>query len=88
MDTNEIKARLADVQEIMSEVVEQRRELAMTFVNNLGVEDNNGINLDELSQWAREVKKLNTQIKELAEERKQLREARRELAPCVCGCHQ
>jgi uncharacterized coiled-coil DUF342 family protein len=88
MDTNEIKARLAIVQEEMNEVVEQRRELAMTFVNELGVEDNLGINLDELSKWAREVKKLNSKLKELADERKELREARRGLSTCDCGCHQ
>lgn len=88
MDTNEIKARLAIVQEEMNEVVEQRRELAMTFVNELGVEDTLGINLDELSKWAREVKKLNSKLKELADERKELREVRRGLTTCDCGCHQ
>jgi uncharacterized coiled-coil DUF342 family protein len=88
MDTNEIKARLAIVQEEINEVVEQRRELAMNFVNDLGVEDNLGINLDELSKWAREVKKFNTKLKELADERKELREVRRGLSTCDCGCHQ
>jgi|LauGreDrversion4_2_1035121.scaffolds.fasta_scaffold393808_2 proteasome assembly chaperone (PAC2) family protein len=88
MDTNEIKARLAIVQEEINEVVEQRRELAMNFVNDLGVEDNLGINLDELSKWAREVKKFNTKLKELANERKELREAKRGTVTCECGCHQ
>lgn len=91
MDTNEflteIKVRLEEIQVEMNELHETRKESALNLATSLGVEDQSGINLDELSMWARHTRKLNTRLKELADERRNLRATRRELSPCVCDCH-
>lgn len=87
MDTNEITARLAEVQEELTAISNQRRESALALANSLGTETAQGVNLDELSKWARDTIKLNVALKELAEERRALRAARRELSPCTCNCH-
>lgn len=91
MDTNEylteIKVRLEEIQVEMHELHETRKESALNLAISLGVEDLRGINLDELSMWARHTRKLNTRLKELADERRNLRATRRELSPCTCDCH-
>lgn len=87
MDTTTVKARIAEVQEKMEELHAIRREAALELAVRVGVEDNYGINLDELTAWARSIKKLNTQLKELADERRALRGVKRELEPCSCNCH-
>jgi hypothetical protein len=87
MITNEITARIAELQEEIQEVHEERRKLIMDFGINLGTTSTGGINLTELGEWAREVIKLNAEMAELAGERRTLRAARKELAPCECNCH-
>lgn len=87
MDTNEVRARIAEIQEQMTELHETRREASLNLATKMGVEDNRGINLDELSSWARYIRKLNTQLRDLADERRELRGVKRELNPCTCNCH-
>ena len=87
MNKESVKARLHEVQEEMAHLHETRREAALNLAVQMGVEDNKGINLDELSKWARYIKKLNTQLKDLADERRELRGVKRELSPCTCNCH-
>jgi outer membrane protein TolC len=87
MDTTTVRARIAKVQEQMEELHATRKESALSLALRVGVEDNYGINLDELSAWARDTKKLNTKLKELADERRELRGLKRELEPCTCNCH-
>ena len=87
MDTNEVRARIAEIQEQMTELHETRREASLNLATKMGVEDNKGINLDELSSWARYIRKLNTQLRDLADERRELRGVKRELNPCTCNCH-
>ncbi len=87
MDTNEIKNKLGDIQATMNELHERRKELAMNLVVSVGFEDNSGINLDTLTMWARQIRKVNTELKILADERRSLRTMKRELSPCTCDCH-
>jgi uncharacterized coiled-coil DUF342 family protein len=87
MDTNEVRARIAEIQEQMTELHETRREASLNLATKMGVDDNRGINLDELSSWARYIRKLNTQLRDLADERRELRGVKRELNPCTCNCH-
>jgi hypothetical protein len=87
MITNEIKARIAELQEEIQEVHEERRKLIMDFGISLGTTSTGEINLTELSEWAREVITLNAEMAELADERRTLRAAKKELAPCECNCH-
>lgn len=87
MIANEIKARIAELQEEIQEVHEERRKLIMDFGINLGTSSTGGINLTELSEWAREVITLNAEMAELTDERRTLRAAKKELAPCECNCH-
>lgn len=87
METNEITARIAEVQNLINEAHEERRELVMKFAVGLGITSKNGINLTELGEWAREVIDLNLELKELADERRELRASKKEIAPCVCNCH-
>lgn len=87
METNEVRARLAEIQEKIQDLHETRKEMSLNLAVSLGTEDLRGINLDELSSWARQIKKLNTQLKSLADERRELRGRKRELSPCTCNCH-
>lgn len=87
MDTNEIYERLANVQERIESLSTQRRELAMTGALAVGTDESAGINLDNLSGWAREMKVLNTQLRQLSDLRRELRGMRNELKPCTCNCH-
>jgi len=87
MNKESVRARLHEVQEEMTLLHETRREAALNLAVQMGVEDNKGINLDELSKWARYIKKLNTQLRDLADERRELRGVKRELSPCTCNCH-
>lgn len=69
-----ISAELARLQAKMFELQETRKEMALNLAISLGVEDpTKGVNLDELSMWARQVRKINTQISSLAEETRALR---------------
>lgn len=87
METNEITARIAEVQSLINEAHEERKDLVMKFAVGLGTTSKNGINLTELGTWAREVIELNAELKELADERRELRASKKEIAPCVCNCH-
>lgn len=84
----EIIARLTQIQDKMIELSETRKELAMNLAVSVGFEDNSGINLDNLTMWARQIRKVNTELKILADERRSLRATKRELKPaCQCNCH-
>lgn len=87
MDTIEIKARLAEVYEEVEKLLVIRRESSINTAIEVGTDALAGINLDNLSKWAREMKVVNTRLKELTDERRELRKMRRELAPCDCKCH-
>jgi DNA repair exonuclease SbcCD ATPase subunit len=87
MEMNEIKERIAEVQELITELHGDRQRLIMDFGINLGITSKDGINLTELGEWAREVIDLNAEMAELANERKALRALKKELNPCVCACH-
>jgi hypothetical protein len=87
MDTIEIKARLAEVQEEVENLLAIRRESSINTAIEVGTDALAGINLDNLSKWAREMRVVNTRLKELADERRELREMRRELRICDCNCH-
>lgn len=87
MDTNQIKDRLAELQSEMDSLTELRRNSAISRAISISTDEFAGINLDELSNWAREMKMLNTQIEKLANERRELRAMRRELRTCECNCH-
>ena len=87
MNTDQINERLANVQERIESLSTQRRELAMTGALAVGTDETAGINLDNLSNWAREMKVLNTQLSQLADLRRELRAMRTELKPCTCNCH-
>lgn len=87
MDTNQIKDRLAELQSEMDSLTELRRNSAISRAVSISTDEFAGINLDELSYWAREMKMLNTQIEKLANERRELRAMRRELRTCECNCH-
>lgn len=87
MDANQIKDRLAELQSEMDSLTELRRNSAISRAISISTDEFAGINLDELSYWAREMKMLNTQIEKLANERRELRAMRRELRTCECNCH-
>jgi hypothetical protein len=87
MEMNEIKERIAEVQELITELHGDRQKLILDFGINLGTTSKNGINLTELGEWAREVIDLNAEMAELADERRALRALKKELNPCVCACH-
>jgi uncharacterized coiled-coil DUF342 family protein len=87
MEINQIKERIAEVQELITELHEERHSLILDFGINLGTTTKDGINLTELSKWAREVIQLNAEMTELADERRALRALKKELNPCVCNCH-
>ena len=87
MEMNEIKERIAEVQERINELHTERHTLIVSFGLGLGITSKNGINLTELGEWAREVIDLNAEMSELADERKALRAMKKELNPCVCACH-
>jgi len=87
MEINQIKERIAEVQELITELHEERQSLILDFGINLGTTTEDGINLTELSKWAREVIQLNAEMTELANERRALRALKKELNPCVCNCH-
>ncbi len=87
MDTIEIKARLAEVQDEMEDLLAIRRESSINTAIEVGTDALAGINLDNLSKWAREMKVVNTRLEELANERRELREMKRELRTCDCNCH-
>jgi hypothetical protein len=94
MDTNEKKARNAEIktridqiQQRQQELSEIRREMAVQMAAEVGTEDDPGVSLDPIVKWARQMKKLNTEMKSLADERRELRAKRRELNPCDCFCH-
>lgn len=87
MDTIEIKARLAEVQTEMEELLEIRKSSSIATAIEVGTDALAGINLDKLSKWAREMRVVNTRLEYLANERRELREMKRELTPCDCNCH-
>jgi hypothetical protein len=87
MDTNDIKARLAEIQEQMTELHDERREASVNTAVEVGTDPMAGINLDKLSKWARRMREVNIELKSLADERRELRAKRRELNPCDCLCH-
>jgi uncharacterized coiled-coil DUF342 family protein len=87
MEINEIKERIAEVQELITELHEERQSLILDFGINLGTTTKDGINLTELGEWARGVIQLNAEMTELANERRALRALKKELNPCVCNCH-
>ena len=87
MEANQIKDRLAELQSEMDSLTELRRNSAISRAISISTDELAGINLDELSKWAREMKMLNTQIERLANERRELRATRRELRTCECDCH-
>jgi hypothetical protein len=87
MDTNEIKARLAEVQIEMEDLLEIRRSSSVATAIEVGTDALAGINLDNLSKWAREMRVVNTRLDDLANERRELREMKRELRTCDCNCH-
>ena len=87
MEANQIKDRLAELQSEMDSLTELRRNSAISRAISISTDELAGINLDELSHWAREMKMLNTQIEKLANERRELRAMRRELRTCECNCH-
>lgn len=87
MEANQIKDRLAELQSEMDSLTELRRNSAISRAISISTDELAGINLDELSHWAREMKMLNTQIERLANERRELRAMRRELRTCECDCH-
>lgn len=87
MEITEIKERIAEVQELITELHEERQKLILDFGVNLGTTTTGGINLTELGEWAREVIQLNAEMTELADERRALRALKKELNPCVCNCH-
>jgi hypothetical protein len=83
----DITARISDIQERMEEAHAERREMALNAAIQLGIDTSHGINLDQLSAWARNAIALNAELKALADERRSLRATRKEQAPCVCNCH-
>jgi hypothetical protein len=87
MDTNEIKARLAEVQIEMEDLLEIRRSSSVATAIEVGTDALAGVNLDNLSKWAREMRVVNTRLDDLANERRELREMKRELRTCDCNCH-
>lgn len=87
MDTIEIKARLAEIQIEMEDFLEIRRSSSLNTAIEIGTDSLAGINLDNLTKWAREMKVVNTQLERLANERRELRAMRKELTPCECNCH-
>ena len=84
------KARIAEISAQISEIHAERNEWATNIMGKIGTDELVGINLDELTVFARRVRKLNTQMKELADERRAIRAERlaEALAKCGCDCHQ
>ena len=62
MDTIEIKARLAEVQIEMEDLLEIRRSSSIATAVEVGTDALAGINLDNLSKWAREMRVVNTRL--------------------------
>lgn len=87
MDTNDIKARLAEIQEKMITLHDERKEASVYTAVEIGTDPMSGINLDNLTKWARRMREVNIELKSLADERRELRAKRRELNPCDCLCH-
>lgn len=87
METQEITARLAEIQEELSTLTDELRQLSWEAAQTIGTDETAGINLTELSEWARAVKKVNSKIRDLANERRTLKAERRAARPCTCDCH-
>ncbi|NBV01209.1 MAG: hypothetical protein EBS31_07225 [Burkholderiaceae bacterium] len=87
MDNNEITARLNEIELQLTDDTKLRRDLSHLLAVDIGTDEKAGIDLDNLTKWARQIKKVNTRMKALADERRELREIRRKQTPCVCGCH-
>ena len=85
--TSEINARLAEINVKQEELAQMRREMSHFMAVEVGTDPMAGINLDNLSKWARRIRKVNIEMKDLADERRELRAQKRALNPCVCDCH-
>lgn len=84
------KARIAEISNEISEIHAERNEWAQLIMGRIGTDELAGINLDQLTEFARNVRRLNTQMKSLADERRALRAQRlaEALDKCGCNCHQ
>ena len=69
---NTYKPRVFQVQDRMIEIHEIRESLAKHLMKELGDGSIPGVNLDNLSRFARDVMALNREFNELSEEHKKL----------------
>lgn len=86
----EMKNRIEQIAVEIGELHAERNEESNLIMGKIGTDELKGINLDELTAFARRVRKLNTQMKDLADERRAIRAERlaQALEKCECDCHQ
>lgn len=87
MEITQIKERLAEISERLSEIRQEQIQSGLALANAQGTNDLTGISIDPLTDWARKMRDLNTEFVELVVERKELKETKRALRICECDCH-
>lgn len=87
MEITQIKERLAEIGERLSEIRQEQIQSGLALANAQGTNELVGISIDPLTDWARKMRELNTEFVELVLERKDLKETKRGLRTCECECH-
>lgn len=87
MEITQIKERLEQIGERIVEIKQEQSESAYALATAQGTNEQTGISIDPLIEWARRMRDLNTEFVELVLERQKLKETKRGLRTCECDCH-
>lgn len=87
MDVTQINERLVEISERIAEMKQGQTKSGYALAMAQGTDKELGIHIDPLTEWAREMRKLNTEFTELVAERKMLKAKKQELRTCDCNCH-
>lgn len=89
MELTEIKQRIAEIGERLTEIRQEQSQSGLELAKAQGSSVLVGISIDPLTEWARKMRELNTEFIRLVVERSQLKEQRRALMldKCACDCH-
>lgn len=87
MEITQIKERLGQIAERITEIKQEQSESGYALAMSQGTNDLAGISIDPLTKWAWRMRELNTEVVELVLERQSLKETKRGLRTCECACH-
>ena len=83
----EVAMRIAEIGERLSEIQKEQSASSWELAKAQGTDEQVGLSIDPLTEWAFRMRKLNTEAKALIQERKSLRASKRQTkSPCFCGC--